>query len=87
LPPFALWNYDTHPLRSLRSRRPREEFPPLFKADSANLTVSASKDGKLRMVYGGWDDAKVVLPDEVLELRASSQGGGGADLTPPSGKR
>jgi hypothetical protein len=34
------------------------------------------------MVYGGWDDAKVVLPDEVLELRASSQGGGGADLTP-----
>jgi hypothetical protein len=35
-------------------------IPPLFKADSANLTVSASKDGKLRVVYGGWDDAKVV---------------------------
>ena len=26
---------------------------PLFKADSANLAVSASKDGKLRVVYGG----------------------------------
>jgi hypothetical protein len=58
---------------------------PLFKAESVNNLVSASKDGKLRVVYGGWDDAKVVLPDEVLELRASSQGSGGADLTPPRG--
>jgi hypothetical protein len=33
-----------------------------------------------------WDDAKVVLPDEVLELRASSQGVEGRIL-PPSGKR
>jgi hypothetical protein len=32
-------------------------IPPLFKADTANLTVSASKDGKLRVVYAGWDDA------------------------------
>jgi hypothetical protein len=36
---------------------PPREIPPLFKADTANLTVSASKDGKLRMVYAGWDDA------------------------------
>jgi hypothetical protein len=50
------------------------------------IAVSASKDGKLRVVYGGSDDAKVVLPDEVLELRASSHGGGGADLTPPLGE-
>jgi hypothetical protein len=34
-----------------------ERIPPLFKADTANLTVSASKDGKLRVVYAGWDDA------------------------------
>jgi hypothetical protein len=67
------------------SSRAVERNPPLFKADTVNLTVSASKDGKLRMVYAGRDDAKVVLPDEVLELRASSQGGGGADLTPPRG--
>jgi hypothetical protein len=26
-------------------------IPPLFKADSVNLAVSASKDGKLRLVY------------------------------------
>jgi hypothetical protein len=35
-------------------------IPPLFKADCVNLAVSASKDGKLRVVYGGWDDAKVI---------------------------
>jgi hypothetical protein len=35
-------------------------IPPLFKADSANPTVSASKDGKLRVVYAGWDDAKAI---------------------------
>ena len=38
------------------------------------IAVSASKDGKLRVVYGGWDDAKVVLPNEVLELRWGKQG-------------
>ena len=39
-------------------RRAVERNPPLFKAESANLTVSASKDGKLRVVYAGWDDAR-----------------------------
>jgi hypothetical protein len=60
-------------------------IPPLFKADTANLTVSASRDGKLRVVYGGWDDAKVVLPNEVLELRWGKQGVEGRILTPPRG--
>jgi hypothetical protein len=32
-------------------------IPPLFKADTVNIAVSASKDGKLRVVYAGWDDA------------------------------
>ena len=36
---------------------------PIFKADSASLHVSREKDGKLRLVYAGWDDAKVVQPD------------------------
>ena len=26
-----------------------------------NIAVSASKDGKLRVVYAGWEDVKVVL--------------------------
>jgi hypothetical protein len=39
---------------------PPRGIPPLFKADTVNIAVSASKDGKLRVVYGGWDDAKVI---------------------------
>jgi hypothetical protein len=31
---------------------------PLLKADTATLTFSASKDGKLRVTYAEWDDAR-----------------------------
>jgi hypothetical protein len=34
---------------------------PIFIADSVSLAVSREKDGKLRIVYAGWDDFKVVL--------------------------
>jgi hypothetical protein len=44
---------------------------PIFIADLISLAVSREKDWKLRIVYAGWDDAKVVEPSEVLELRAS----------------
>ena len=44
---------------------------PIFIADKVSLAVSGEKDGKLRLVYAGWDDAKVVEPSEVLEVRAS----------------
>jgi hypothetical protein len=59
---------------------------PIFKADSVSLHVSREKDGKL-MVYAGWDDAEVVQPDEVLELRASSQRVEGRILPRRQGKR
>jgi hypothetical protein len=38
-------------------------------ADRVNLAVSDEKDGKLRVVYSNWDDPKVVLKGQVLELR------------------
>ena len=38
-------------------------IPPLFKADTVNIAVSASKDGKLRVVYAGWDDANAGAHD------------------------
>jgi len=44
---------------------------PIFIADKVSVVVSREKDGKLRLVYAGWDDAKVVEPSEVPELRAS----------------
>jgi hypothetical protein len=40
-------------------------IPPLLKADVATLVFSASKDGKLRVTYAGWDDAKTVLEGDI----------------------
>jgi len=43
---------------------PRQKLPeisPIFKADTVRLHVSREKDGKLPLVYAGWDDLKVVL--------------------------
>jgi hypothetical protein len=54
-------NYDTHPPSVATPAVQPRGIPPLFKADTVNIAVSASKGGKLRVVYGGWDDAKVVL--------------------------
>jgi hypothetical protein len=34
---------------------------PVFKASEVTLRVSARKDGKLRLVWAGWDDAKVPM--------------------------
>jgi hypothetical protein len=66
---------------------PRQKLPeisPIFKADKVTLAVSREKDGKLRVVYAGWDDAKVVRPDG---WRASSQGVEGWILPPLAGGR
>jgi hypothetical protein len=38
------------------------------------ITVSRENDGKLRIVYAGWDDAKVVQVGEILELRRADRG-------------
>jgi hypothetical protein len=43
----------------------------------------APKERELRLIYAGWDDAKVVEPSKVLELRASQ----GRFLTPSPGRR
>jgi hypothetical protein len=37
-----------------------QKIPPLFKADTATVTCARHVDGKIRVTYGGWDDAKVV---------------------------
>ena len=39
------------------------QISPIFISDKVTLHVSREKDGKLRFVYAGWDDAKVVQPD------------------------
>ena len=49
----------------------KQPIAPIFIADKVSLAVSREKDGKLRLIYAGWDDAKVVEASEGLELRAS----------------
>lgn len=49
-------------------------IPPLFKADTATLTFAKQADGKIRVNYASWEDAKVVQPGEVFELRWGKQG-------------
>ena len=56
---------------------------PIFIADSVSLAVSREKDGKLRVVYAGWGDAKLVEPSDVLE----ASGKLGADLPPPPSRK
>jgi hypothetical protein len=83
-------------------KRPLPPFiPPLFKSDSAVLSFSATKDGKLNVNYQGWDAGKVVLEalaraldeDADFVVRAMGEEGSAAALlvyrrdfnVPPSG--
>jgi hypothetical protein len=65
---------------------PAQKLPvsPIFITEKVTLIFSHEKDGKIRLTYGNWDDAKVVEPGEVLELREFAVGGR-ADLAPPAG--
>jgi hypothetical protein len=45
--------------------------PAISIAEKVSFAVLREKEGKLGIVYDGWDDGKVVEPSEVLELRAS----------------
>lgn len=41
----------------------------LLKADTVTLAAAATKDGKLRLTCNAWEDARVILVDQVVELR------------------
>jgi hypothetical protein len=49
-------------------------IPPLFKADSATLAFSATKDGKVSVSYQGLDDHRVVLKGQQFVVTWGSQG-------------
>jgi hypothetical protein len=64
---------------------PRQKAPqisPIFISDKVTLHVSREKDGKLRLVYAGWDDAKVVRPDDGGQVRGGWKGW----ILPPAGE-
>ena len=45
----------------------------LLKTEKHTLVLEGLGDGKIRVNASGWDDAKVLLPDEVLEVRANGK--------------
>jgi hypothetical protein len=47
---------------------------PILIADKCTPTFSAEADGKIRVVYQGWDDPKIVLPSQSIEIRRVPQG-------------
>jgi hypothetical protein len=50
------------------------KIPPLLTAETAVLSFSASKDGKLRVNYLNWDDAKVALAGQEFVVTVGPQG-------------
>ena len=66
----AFWHHPPHPQKL--------PIAPIFIADSISLAVSREKNGNLRIVYAGWDNANVVQPDGYGQAR----GGWEAVLTP-----
>jgi hypothetical protein len=49
----------------------------LQKADKVAVMFERLADGKIRVTTSSWDDAKVILPNQVLEV--AIVGGGQAD--------
>ena len=40
----------------------------LLKADKVTVTFERLEDGKIRVTTTSWDDAKVILPNQVIEV-------------------
>jgi hypothetical protein len=50
------------------------DAPRLFKSEKGNFAFYWSKDRKVTLTYSGWDQSKVVLEGQVLELWGGPQG-------------
>lgn len=50
------------------------ETKTLLVADKATVVMEATKDGKIRLTGATWEDARVVLPGQVLEARNIGSG-------------
>jgi len=51
----------------------REDLPSEIQRKSTRSWSRGLGEGKIRVNATGWDDAKVLLPDEVLEVRANGK--------------
>jgi len=55
----AVLSENSTPLVRPLARNP--SISPIFTADKVTITVSRENDGKLRIVYAGWDEVKLLL--------------------------
>jgi hypothetical protein len=46
----------------------------LATSDKATIVIERQPDGKMRVTSGSWDGEKVILPDQVLEVRRRRPG-------------
>lgn len=46
----------------------RTKQSPILRGDSVTLVIKGEKDGKLRLTCLGWEDARVVLPGNSLDI-------------------
>jgi hypothetical protein len=50
------------------AQAPMETRDVLLKADKVSVVFERIADGKIRVTTTSWDDAKVILPNQVLEV-------------------
>jgi hypothetical protein len=82
-------------MRQLMTPTPQRktvQISPILISDKVTLHVSREKDGKLRFVYAGWDDANVVQAGGCGQARTGVEGrilpsGRGSDDPPPAKTR
>jgi hypothetical protein len=53
----------------MRTDTAEKVLEKLATSDKATIVIERQSDGKMRVTSGSWDGEKVILPDQVLEVR------------------
>jgi hypothetical protein len=59
----------------MRTDSPEKVLEKLATSDKATVVIERQSVGKTRVTSGSWDGEKVILRDQVLEVRPSSTPG------------
>jgi hypothetical protein len=53
----------------MRTDSPKKVLEKLTTSDKATIVIERQSDGKMRVTSGSWDGEKVILRNQVLEVR------------------
>jgi hypothetical protein len=53
----------------MRTNTAEKVLEKLATSDKATIVIERQPDGKMRVTSGSWDGEKVILRDQVLEVR------------------